>query len=124
MSTKPPLFLVISEDDTMNDDTPKVVTMADFRPSVRRKAARYNTCRHTRIMIDTEHRLLECRDCGAVVEPIEYLMKCAVLEESVYATVQQLRKEVEELKAERASLASERNQLLLGNNRLRRGRPE
>ncbi|MDR3437162.1 hypothetical protein [Telmatospirillum sp.] len=108
----------------MNDDTPKVVTMADFRPSLRRKPVAYNICSHGRLQIDTERRMLECKDCGRIIDPYDYLMKCAEAEESVYYTVRHLREEVDALKKERTILASERDRLLLGNNRLRRGRPE
>lgn len=94
--------------------TADVVSLAD-RPSLRVKPAAGSYCAHWRVAVDWHRRLLECKDCGAAVEPYDWLLKAATHEESVLATVRKLREEKaqlsEEIGRQKAELLSLKAQL-------------
>lgn len=95
----------------MADEDAKVVVLAEVGPSLRPKRKKVlpgrAACRCWRVVVDTHTRMLECQDCGATIEPFEYLLKCAEYEQSLFATVGALRIERDELNKERALLKDE-----------------
>jgi ribosomal protein S27E len=54
------------------DDDGNVISLEVVRASRRLRAVR-KQCQHARVVIDTALNNLECRDCGAFLNPVEHL---------------------------------------------------
>lgn len=74
----------------------EVITPVFGEPGLLPKERSYeNRCRHRRLSIDQEHRLVECKECGAEVDPFDVLWDYAVNERQLY-NVEKRRKELYE----------------------------
>jgi hypothetical protein len=79
-----------------------------------RKRGKYSYCQHAHALIDENARQLECRTCGAQLDPIAWIVKLAHEPSwllGLRTETRQLRQEVEELKAEITRLRATRNRL-------------
>jgi hypothetical protein len=79
------------------------------------KAAEFcqNGC--VRVVVDEADRKLECRDCGRIIEPFDYLWKTAKRRENVVHDLESLKSEVRlkrgELEKIKAEIQNERAKL-------------
>lgn len=64
-------------------------------------------CRHDKIIIDDHARILNCQQCGKVVEPYEYVLALANKENRLLASLAQLKQEQQELMATREKLKND-----------------
>ena len=62
-------------------------------------------CRHLLVLLNQDSRSLKCRDCGAAVEPFDYLYEAATGDRNLLSTrdaleyeIKNLREKLEELK--------------------------
>jgi ribosomal protein S27E len=62
-------------------DDGKVISLEVVRADRRLRAIR-KQCQHARVLIDTQLNNLECRDCGARLNPVEHL--ASLVEEWVH----------------------------------------
>ena len=51
--------------------------------SFKRKKKEYDGCKHNTVVVDPELFQLECSDCGALLDPMQYLLKLANRESSL-----------------------------------------
>jgi hypothetical protein len=101
---------------TMDDD--REVIEVDFKPrdadldiGLRIKSRHFDRCRHERTVIDEELRTVECKDCGASLDPVEVLIGWA-REWGRYAdSVKSLRAEVARRSKELDDLTRKRNNI-------------
>ena len=62
-------------------DTPlPMADVLDLAPLIERKQHDYHEpiCRHIKVYVSAEKRIVECRSCNAVLDPIDYLLKLAM----------------------------------------------
>jgi hypothetical protein len=112
-----------------DNETPSAATVIDFSNvrSIRHSpSAPRQYCKHHAITVDVHNRAITCRDCGATVDPFDYLNSWAEKEERSVTAIVGLRKEAEGLKAEidilkreRAAEKSKLDRILLAQNKAR-----
>ena len=61
-------------------------------------------CFHRRAELDEQTRTLECAECGAILDPFQFVLVMALEERSVQMNVARLKKELAELSKEYDSL--------------------
>lgn len=64
-------------------------------------------CRHDKIIIDDHARIINCQQCGKVVDPYDYVLALASKEARLFASLAQLKKEQQELMATREKLKND-----------------
>jgi len=70
-------------------------------------------CNHLNILVDEERRIIECNNCGIVLDPFEYLKSTCYQEESAFHKHTQLLLEVDKLSKKYANLNKEIQRLNL-----------
>jgi len=106
------------------------VTVIDFSKvrSVRRTpSVQRPCCKHFAVTVDTHNREVICRECGATIDPFDYLSGWANREEGEVLAAAELRKdaerlktEIDTLKRERANEKSKLDRILLAQNKARK----
>lgn len=74
----------------------------EFKQRFKTQKAKY--CKHHVILVDEKTRMLECEDCGAMIEPFDYMLRLAQQEENIFSERTMLKYEVQELRKERDTL--------------------
>jgi hypothetical protein len=99
----------------MND---KVVTFPGAEPLpenlIQREEdhlGRTRYCTHGRITLDEHQRLVNCADCGAVLDPFQFLLKQAELLQRAWDNHRMAARKVEELNASISNLKAEEKRL-------------
>lgn len=77
-------------------------------------------CGHRAVFVAAEHRMLECQNCGAMVDPFDFLWETAREESSLTAEVEALKAKRDALKKEVADLVGERTSLVVKTAKARR----
>ena len=77
-------------------------------------------CRHRRVFVAAAQRMLECQDCGAMVDPFDFLWETAHEETSLKAEVEGLKAKRDALKKEVAELVGERTTMVVKAAKARR----
>lgn len=75
-------------------------------------------CRCSRVFVVEHTRMLECRECSAVIDPFDFLFKEAQRQSSIHSGLKQkldesdrLREEIAELKRVKRNLQAQKNRL-------------
>lgn len=85
-----------------------VVDFAKLRTiSMKRRRKRIAHCRCLGVWVDEQTRFLECKNCGASVDPFDYVLLWAKKEESLTFELSSLKKEVHTLQKTKELLKSE-----------------
>jgi len=110
--------------------TGTIVELAQAR-SLRVKPAPARTvsyCRHLPVTVDKHSRTVVCRDCGATIDPFDWMLAFAEKEEAELLAVQGLRKERQQLeedirglKRERSRVKSDLDHALIAASKAKRG---
>lgn len=77
-------------------------------------------CGHRAVFVAAEHRMLECQNCGAMVDPFDFLWETAREESSLTAEVEALKAKRDALKKEVGELAGEKVALVVKVEKARR----
>lgn len=64
-------------------------------------------CKHRAIVIDEQHRVVECKQCGCIVDPFLYVLQCALDGEAVVKEITKLHNRRDELRESVANLERE-----------------
>lgn len=85
-------------------------------------------CHHLPVTVDPHSRAVVCRDCGATVDPFDWMLAWAKKEETELMAVKGLREErrrleedIKGLKRERANAKSSLDRALIAANKAKRG---
>lgn len=69
----------------------------EYKPSTK-------ACTHNAVTIDEDTRTVECKDCEAVLDPFDFLVKCAYNEAHTFKRYEQLEKAIEARRREEKRL--------------------
>lgn len=93
----------------MSDE--KVIQLMQAMTMVPKRAS--GICRHTSIIVDQDRRLLECKTCGRMIEPFDYLYGYATKQQNIVwglnnaqSELKRLKLEIDELKRQKRNLNS------------------
>lgn len=95
-----------------------------------RKEYLQQRCKHRAVEVDEQHRVIKCLQCNCMVDPFEYVLRCAVDGEAVVREITQLHHRRNELreavgnlereeKNAKARLRSARTSILFAENDLK-----
>lgn len=68
-------------------------------------------CHHARITLDEHNRLVNCAECGATLDPFQFLLQQADLLQRAWANHRMAAKKVEDLNTSIANLQAEEKRL-------------
>ena len=81
----------------MDDDILKISGKELKKHFVRARLEKVCNCKSQAILIDVENRVLECSECGAILDPFEVCKKILRYESSFWQEIKWLKEEKEEL---------------------------
>jgi len=93
----------------MSDDPENVIELFPEvkGPPVLTRGQNYRVCKHRKIEIDVEDRIIECSTCGAAVDAIEWLVRNTQAWRNANADYKATKDEVRRLERDQASLKRE-----------------
>lgn len=71
----------------------------------------FNYCNHGRIVLDHHNRLVNCAECGATLDPFQFLEKQADLLQRAWRNYSMAQRKVEELSTSIANLMAEEKRI-------------
>ena len=80
-------------------------------------------CTHGRITLDEHQRLVNCADCGAVLDPFQFLLKQADLLQRAWDNYRMASRKVEELNTSISNLQTEEKRLKARVRRAKEAQP-
>jgi hypothetical protein len=91
----------------MSDEQVKVIPIGEVhRPVLTRKIAKTGLCSHDNVELNEKTRMCECKHCGSVVEPFDWLWNQCIREENGLRQLAQLKKDIEKLQQRRKQLSN------------------
>lgn len=88
------------------------MTIIDLALATSLKPQRKNTaCRCTRVIVLEHTRMLECQNCGAAIEPFDYLWKQAQSQQNSAFDIMKKRQEIDKLSSEIEELKKSKRNL-------------
>jgi len=72
-------------------------------------------CSHVKVELDMESRLVKCSLCERIIDPFDYLLSCATIEESALNRIARLSEEKQKLQKQVDSLV--KRKVILGNKK-------
>ncbi|WP_343724876.1 hypothetical protein [Herbaspirillum huttiense] len=83
----------------------------------------FNMCQHAKISLDSHQRLVNCAQCGAVLDPFEYLVKNAVVLRRAWTDHASVKHVLADMNDRAAALKKEEQRLKASVRRLKEKQP-
>jgi chaperonin cofactor prefoldin len=99
----------MSDQDIIDFEARKSTAPPRFRVEGRIKAA---PCAHSSVLVDQGQRMLVCKECGATVDALEWMLRLAVQKERLDTQFDSVRRQLEEAMAEAQRLRQEIGRLI------------
>ena len=101
-------------------EDPKIINLSDRKDGNLSLTPRENKpyCSHTHIEVVETDRLLQCTDCGSLLDPFDWLFSLAKKERYLKWQMDDLKKNIEEAHKQKADLDRDINNLKAKRRRL------
>lgn len=83
----------------------------------------FNFCQHAKISLDSHQRLVNCVQCGAVLDPFEYLETNAVVLQRAWSDHASVKRTLTDMNDRVATLKKEEQRLKASGRRLKEKQP-
>ncbi|RRB06881.1 hypothetical protein [Larkinella rosea] len=76
-------------------DSTKIIPLGRIKPTIIPKHHHTGFCKHSSILVDEKNRMLECEQCGQVIDPFDYIWEESTNQSQLFTTITELRREME-----------------------------